>query len=189
MVTDSLKFRRRAVDARDGSDVDNFTAALRDHEFSGGLRKKESARQIRFDHFVPMFKPHLLDRSAPRSASIIDENIDAPELSHRRVDNGLHVGGILHIAAEGQRLYAEALQFYGSLLATFFLACAQHKVRAHFGQAFRHLTAEADGAAGDDRNATSQVKELSNIHRNWRAFPFYLTCWAASIVVCPKHMH
>src|SRR3984893_13309629 len=38
VVTDRLKFRRRAANARDGGDVNNFTVALSDHEFAGGLR-------------------------------------------------------------------------------------------------------------------------------------------------------
>jgi hypothetical protein len=50
------------------------------------------------------------------------------------------------------------------LLAAFLLAGAEHDVGAHFREGFRHLTAEADGTAGDDGQASSEIKKLSNVH-------------------------
>src|SRR5580692_4596034 len=102
VVADSLKFGRSSMDAGDRGNIDDFSAALGSHELSGGLRKKKSAGQICLDHFVPMFKAHLFDGCAPRSASVVDENIDPSELRHRRVDNRLNVGGIFDVATQCQ---------------------------------------------------------------------------------------
>src|SRR5580693_8202935 len=187
VIADSLKFRGSAVNARDGGYVDDFPAALRGHEFSGSLRKQKSARQVRLDHFVPMFETHFFDRRAPGCACIVDENIDAAELRHGRIDNSLNLGRIFHVATEGQGLHSEALQFGGGPFAALLFAGAQDEISAHFRQAFRHLPAQADGAAGDNRHASSEIKELSNIHRRLRAFPLYLTCCGDSSVACRKH--
>jgi hypothetical protein len=110
-------------------------------------------------------------------------------LRHGRVNDGLHFGGIFDITAQCQRFHSEALQFGGSLLATLLLPCAQHEIGAHFRQAFRHLAAKADGTAGDDGNASSEIKELSNIHRRWRAFQYYLTFCGDSSVAYRKRIN
>src|SRR5580692_1035941 len=105
MVADGLKFRRSTAHAGDGGDIDDLSAALGDHEFSGGLGKKKSARQIRLYHFVPVFEAHFFDWSTPRSTGVVDKNIDATELRNRRIDYGFDVGGFFYVAAQCQRPY------------------------------------------------------------------------------------
>src|SRR5580692_11590070 len=149
VIANGLKLWRGPVDARDGGYVDDFP---------GGLREQKSSRQIRLHHFVPMFEPHLFDRGPPRSPSVVDENIDTPELRHGGANDRLDFCGIPDVANERQCFDSEALQFPGSLLATLFLASAEHEIGAHFRQTFGHLPAQADGTAGDDSHASSEIK-------------------------------
>jgi len=56
------------------------------------------------------------------------------------------------------------LQFGSSLQASLFFARAQDQIRAHLREGVRHLAAQADGTAGDDRDAAGEIEELFDVH-------------------------
>ncbi len=99
MIADGLKFWRRTTEPSNGSDVDNFSAALRNHDFTNCLRKEECAGQIRLNHFVPVFKLHLFDGSAPGCAGVVDQDVNFVELRNCRLHNRAHVVRVFDVAA------------------------------------------------------------------------------------------
>jgi hypothetical protein len=111
-----------------------------------------------------MFEAHFFHGSAPGGSGIVDQDIDALEMRKGGVDDCLNVGWIFYIACEREGFYAQFLQFSSRLLAALFFAGAEYDVGAHFREAFSHLTAEADGTAGDDGHAAGEIEELSNVH-------------------------
>src|SRR5216684_9247447 len=86
VIPDGLKFRRRAAEPRNGSDVDNFSAPLRDHGFANGLRKQKCPGQIRLNDSVPVLQLHFFHRRTPRNAGVVNQDVDAP----KRVKRGIH---------------------------------------------------------------------------------------------------
>jgi hypothetical protein len=80
------------------------------------------------------------------------------------VGNLLNAGGFFDIAGERENLNAQLSQFLCGPFAALFFARAEHQVRAHFRQAFGHLPAEADGTAGNDRDASGEIEDLAGFH-------------------------
>ena len=162
-------FRRSAAQARDRGDVDDLaSSSLRDHHFARRLGAQERSRKVGFEYFVPVLDRHLLDGSAPGNAGVVDENIDSAQLSDGCVHGLQHARSLFYIATERDRADAKSLEFVRSLLTTLFLTCCQRNARAHFRQTFRHLPAQADRAACDQRNATAKVKQLFHAARGRR---------------------
>ena len=85
--------------------------------------------------------------------------IDPAEFIQSFLYNRSNTVGILDITTEGQRPHSYFLQLLGGLLTTLFFAGAQYQVGAHFRQAFRHLTSQADGASSDQGYAAAQIEQ------------------------------
>src|SRR5580658_4587924 len=99
-VTDGRKLRRRATQSRYGGDVNNFSAALRDHGAAYRLRKQERSGEIGFDDFVPLLERHGFDGRAPGSAGVVDEDVYATEFFERGIGDLLNAGWIFDITGE-----------------------------------------------------------------------------------------
>jgi hypothetical protein len=76
----------------------------------------------------------------------------------------LNARRLSHITTQSENLHAQCLQFLRSLQATLFLARTKNQIRAHFSEPFRHLTAEPDGATGNDGHATGKVEDFLSLH-------------------------
>src|SRR6266851_4377019 len=162
VIPDGLKFRRRAAEPRNGSDVDNFSAPLRDHGFANGLRKQKCPGQIRLNDSVPVLQLHFFHRRTPRNAGVVNQDVDAPKRRERGIHHCMNVRGILDVASQRQRFHAQRLQFFGGLHAALFLPCAKHHVRAHLRQRFRHLPSEAHRAAAYNGHAALNIEKLAH---------------------------
>src|SRR5712692_9868136 len=162
MISDSLKLRRRASETCNRSDVDNFSAPLRNHRFAHGLRKQKCPGQIRLNDSVPVLQLHFFHRRTPRNAGVVNQDVDAPKRRERGIHHGMNVRGILDVASERQRFHTQRLQFFGGLHAALFLPCAKHHVRAHLRQRFRHLPSEAHRAAAYNGQAALNIEKLAH---------------------------
>ena len=159
-VADSGKLGRRAAQSGYGGDIDDFSAALRNHDLACGLRKQKRSGEVRFYDLVPLLERHCFHRRAPGSSGVIDQNVEAAELFHGGISNRLDARGIFDVAAERKNLHAEFLQFLGGFDAALLLARAKNQIRAHFRETFGHLTAKANRTTGDDGDAAFEIEQV-----------------------------
>src|SRR5713226_8574045 len=162
VISDSLKLRRRAAEPGHGSDVDNFSAPLRNHRFAHGLRKQKCPGQIRLNDSVPVLQLHFFHRRTPRNAGVVNQDVDAPKRRERGIHHCMNVRGILDVASQRQCFHAQRLQFFGGLHAALFLPRAKHHVRAHLRQRFGHLPSEAHRAAAYNGHAALNIEKLAH---------------------------
>src|SRR5260370_28478252 len=146
-IADGLQFGRRSTKARDGRNIDDLAAFLRNQDLAHGLREQKRSGQIGFDDFVPMLEAHLFDRRAPGSASIVDQDIDPAEFGDGCVYHLLDVAWVLHVATQCPGPYAELAQFLSRPFASLLLASTKHQMRAHLREAFGHLAPQSNGTS------------------------------------------
>src|SRR5215472_416556 len=161
MITNGLHgLRRSPANAGHRSHIDDLTALLLEHDFPGGLRTEKSSGQVGFNDLIPIGHGHLFRGRAPGDAGIVDKNVDAAELRHGGIDQVLHAGLVLHIAAEGQGTHADPFHVVSCLFTALFFARAQDEVGATLSQRFRHLATQPDRTTGDDGNTSAEIEEL-----------------------------
>ena len=92
-----------------------------------------------------MLEAHFLDRSAPRSAGIVDQDVEAAEFRDGLVDHCANLIRIFDVAGKSKGLDAELSQLVGSEFAALFFSGTKDKARPHLGQALSHLAPERRG--------------------------------------------
>src|SRR4029434_8326543 len=80
-------------------DVDDAPVLPLQHLAAGCLRKDERAGQIDVDDLLPLGERHGLRPLAPRYAGVVDKDVDLPEPFDGRIDDGLDLFDIRHIAS------------------------------------------------------------------------------------------
>src|SRR4030095_9314170 len=119
----------------------------------------------------PLGERHRLRPLAPRHARVVDEDVDLLEPFDRRVDDGLDLFDIRHIAAHGVNGEAAPPQALNARDEPFLPTRAEHHRRARFGKTFRELRAESTRSARHNRHAATKVKEFFN-HRCIRTLQY-----------------
>src|ERR1041385_6055191 len=161
MVGNGLhRLRRRAAETGDRSHIDDLAALLLEHDAPRRLRAEERSSQIGFDDLVPFSQSHCLSWGAPGDAGIVNEDIEAAKVGNGCFNHFLNVGLVLYVAADCKRANAQLFHVMGCFFAALFFARAEDEVSAHLGQRLSHLPAQANGAAGDNGDAASEIKEL-----------------------------
>jgi hypothetical protein len=75
------------------------------------LRAEERAAQVCLQRAVPIVRGHLEQRFRVGDAGIVDEDVDPAEARQRRVEQGLHLFNVTHVAALRQHLGSVAQPF------------------------------------------------------------------------------
>src|SRR6185295_1836384 len=91
-----------------GGGVDDAAAAVLEHGRDAVLHPQPHALDVDAHHGVEHFLVHLGEGLAgeARNAGVVEQDVQAPEARHRRVDHGPHRGRVAHVHGDGQRAAA-----------------------------------------------------------------------------------
>ena len=125
----------------------------------------EGAGEIGVEDGAPLVVGYVPDRLAPLAAyhaRVVDEDIDAAELAHRRFDEALHLGRVGDVRRLGERPGADGPDLAGDAFERLRPAAGEYDVAAGAGQGQRHLPAEAGASSGDDGNGAFEAEGLKH---------------------------
>ena len=141
-----------AHEAVHGRDVDDAAVSSREHGLCGdGTGHLEGAEEVDVHLAGELLVGDLLRRGHRAGAGVVDEDVDAAEALHDRVDGLLHALRIGHVADDAHRADAVGLlQHRGVFLDHRLAAGEADDIAALVGQRLGHLDAEAGAATGHD---------------------------------------
>ncbi len=87
----------------DGRVVDDHPRALAHHHGDHAARHQPGALQVDVHHRVPLVLAQLVGEAVGAYPGVVEEDVDAPEALHRRVDRVHDRRVVAHVAGEGQR--------------------------------------------------------------------------------------
>ena len=138
-----------------GPDVDDLSAALRDHDARRCLAGEKHAFHRRIHRLVVFVFGDIQGRPGSGPPGVVHENVDAAEHVFGRRDHRTNLVDLRDIHQDNRRLAAEALDL-GLHGFDFFVAAVrvlgQHHMRACLRQAERDCLANALRGARDDGN-------------------------------------
>src|SRR5260370_20468148 len=76
VIANGWKFRRSSAESCNRSDIDDLSPALPNHDLAHRLCAEKRSSQIGLDYLIPILKTHLLRRSTPGYAGVIDQDVD-----------------------------------------------------------------------------------------------------------------
>ncbi len=97
-------------------------------------------------------------------AGVVDQDVDAAELAHRRVDQRLAVVGVRDVGALGHGAAAGLLDDRARLLEALDAPGAERDVGAGLGEGLGETDPEAGGGAGDDRHLALEAEAVEDAH-------------------------
>src|SRR5688572_1619261 len=127
----------------------------------GGLRGQQQAEHVDVEVPVEVFFGDVLQRREPVDTRVVDQDVEPAELLDRRVDNGLRIGLLGDVAANGDRLAAGGGDAgdngLGALLAG---GIVDDDGRAFGGEGRGDGGADALGCAGDEGDFSGELAHV-----------------------------
>src|SRR5580692_1457682 len=90
-----------------GRDIDDATVVLRLHRLQRGFDHQERRGHVDLQREPPFGGGDLGESRRRRAGSVVDDDVDAPELFHRAADDGVRDAICGEVARDGQRAAAE----------------------------------------------------------------------------------
>src|SRR5690606_15498562 len=176
-----------AVEADDGSGVENDTAALADHHRRDRLGAVKDALQIDVDHQVELLHRHLLHQLAvldlnklvvAGDAGVVDQHVDAPMLGDDRVYPRLHSRAVGDVYTGEEGALAEG---GGGFAAGCFVQVTEGDGGPFGDELLRRGPANARGAARNQADSVLHGHALSPcdgrfFHVGGRLTPVFREC-------------
>jgi hypothetical protein len=95
----------------DGREVDDLPASIFFQPPAGdGARAQKHPLEVHAQHPVPLLFEHVHDRREGAHPRRVDQDVDATETSHRSIDHGRHLSGILDIQSHEEDRVAPIFQ-------------------------------------------------------------------------------
>ena len=129
--------------------VHQQAVALRAKARERRVRAVHVAQQVGLDHAAVRGQRHIVKAPHGSHAHAVDPHIDAPEVAHRLVGQGLHRVGVGHVGGNAQRLPALGAAGQRHRGERVRVARGQHQARAAARKRQRRGVADTAGGAGD----------------------------------------
>src|SRR5262249_38112287 len=149
--------------AGDRGDVDYASAIPFEHLAPNALAEQEGSGEIDVDDRLPFLQRHILGRSAPRDARVVDQYVDLAKRLNRPVNNRLNVIGIGDVAQHPLAPVTAAAEVFHGWRQPLLPSGKQHERGSGFGQPFGHLVAKSPGTTGDYGYSAGEIKEPEKI--------------------------
>ena len=152
----------------------------------GGAGGVEQALHVDGDHAVPLLRVRVGDGAQEHQASIVDQDVQSPELLGGLLDGCLGLGAVGDVRFDGQRRAARVLDAGGEGLKA--VAAAGHKrdAGAVLGEPAGGGGADTAARAGDERGGAGQFRchgccpSSLDVRRWGRPRGAALTWWAVA---------
>ncbi|MNT61961.1 hypothetical protein D3C72_1996420 [compost metagenome] len=115
----------------------------------GSAQDAERRGQVAVQDGVPLLVAHLLHHVVPGEAGVVDDDVDALEIAHRRVDEAVGKVRCGHVAHAGHGFDAHCLQFLDGLLRRLGVQVIDDQARAFACQPHGDGVADAAARTGD----------------------------------------
>jgi len=149
----------RPDDCLDGADVDDAAAALLGHGFAEETGHQEHAGDVDLDTLT-----ERVGVAGPAfhgaQHGVVDEHVDAAELSDHVVVQGLDGLLVALVERHGRGLEPAIGEFLGDDLELLDAAAGHDDVSAGLGEGFDDLAAEEAGPAGDQRDLVVEAEAV-----------------------------
>ena len=161
-----------AAQPPDGGNIDNGTAVLL---YQIGNRRTAAvidSIDIGSEHFPPVLRRNVCKQLDLRNAGIIDQNVQMPIFSYRKVDKGFCLIRLGNIRPKGARFVAAVPQFLTQVFRSLFpAAVAQHHIAALCRQTACRSSANPARRAGNNRNLAHDISLRCQLHSSAGAAP------------------
>ena len=138
-------------------DIDDVSAATKDHCLQGIATAEESALEIDIDDAVPIGFVHFQRRLYKVHAGIVDQRVDLTAGGQGFVYEPFAVSSFGNICIDEQPLAIARLQIGCDLRAQPLVDIGYHNLRPRFSEAFGDAGANPAGCAGDDGDMSVPV--------------------------------
>src|SRR6185312_1708681 len=149
-----------AIDAGDGTDVDDAAVAPRDHALGNGLRDEKAATQIRIEDLVPVIPGYVDGWLANIHAGIVHQDVDAAISLFRTGGHLFDTFMIANVQGERDGTPPQALDFFLKRQEMIAMTAGKDQVRAGPGERASKLLSEPATGTGHDGDAAREIKEF-----------------------------
>src|SRR6266404_4466246 len=146
--------------ARDGSHIQNHTAALRFHVPDSGVRAVVDALHVDAEETVEIGFRRSLDGPDVRDTRVVDENIEA-SLPRQSVENFFCARLIGNITRVGFRILATGRDFLRRRVGRLFIEIKDAHGRALLSEAPCNGSADPAGGTGDDSHFSVEAESIA----------------------------
>ena len=159
-----------------GQDRDDCAAAAaRNHVLPDCARAIEAAVEDDPDHRVPAIRRQVLGLADEVAGGIVDEDVDAAEVTDRPLDHLVDLLRVAHVDLHGQGIEAGVPQLRTSLLEVLRVAAADHNTCAEFAETFRNREPQPGASTGD--NGDLALEQIRNEHEDQNMTDAKISGW------------
>ena len=97
-------------------DVDDRPPVAVQHVGEHGLAQREGRRDVPAERLLEGLDRRVEEPGRHGATRVVDHDVDAPELAHRRVDEGVEVGEVADVGREDERPPTEGAHLPGDVL-------------------------------------------------------------------------
>ena len=173
------RFGRSAADA---ADVDDRAALAGGHPRPDERGQSKRPLEIDAQNLVPqLFGDARRVRVKRRDAGVVDEDVDASQLSVDSLDERVDVAPAPHVTGMAEAAPPEVDDLARDSVARVLLAARDHDVGSRPSEAERHRASEAARASRDERDASVRSKSsAADRGRGTRLFSGAADTWSSS---------
>src|SRR5438105_569403 len=158
-----LVHERLLLAAVDADQVHHAAAALLAHDGQRVLEAAYVAHEFQLQALLPRFLIECLDDTAGRRAGVVHQDIDAPEMLVRALDEVARIGFLGEVRRDREHLAAALLANLFRRRVERLLAPRAHRDVAAFArQSARDALADSFAAAGDERDLALELQVHSS---------------------------
>ena len=156
---------RVAAQSGDRRHIEDPAIAAGNHRVAPDrLRQQEHPGQVQVDQLLPAVQRVRLGRRRPGGTGVVDQDVDVPQLCHRRSRELRHRVGLAHVGRQHLDLDARGGQVGAGLLQFIGLAGGDQDLGAELAQRLGDLQTQSARTACHDRLATAQIHHRLQRH-------------------------
>src|SRR5258708_1623688 len=145
---------------RDRGNEDHPSPVAITHTRSDPLRQQKGGAQVDVHDLVPLLQANLFQAFACTRASVTDQNIDRAELGLRRINQGQHLGWLLHVPAQRDSVPPHLVYVFCEYLRCLFLvSISKRDIGSRFGQAQSSCVPDPAASSRDQGDPSAKIHE------------------------------